>query len=169
MMRKWMAMMLLGLAALAPGYGQGQKPAGKTIVLKAARLFDGKSDALVKPGIVVVTDGKIVAAGTSAAIPAGAEVIDMGDATLLPGFIDAHTHLTFMYTEDYKQKELDRLQKNDRGACAGRQRERAGNADGGDHDGARRRFHGLPGRRAAQRHPEWKSAGAANAGNRART
>jgi imidazolonepropionase-like amidohydrolase len=111
MMRKWMAMMLLGLAALAPGYGQGQKPAGKTIVLKAARLFDGKSDALVKPGIVVVTDGKIVAAGTSAAIPAGAEVIDMGDATLLPGFIDAHTHLTFMYTEDYKQKELDRLQK----------------------------------------------------------
>jgi imidazolonepropionase-like amidohydrolase len=109
MMRKWMGMVLLGLVALSPAYGQ--KPASKTIVLKAARLFDGKSDALVKPGIVVVTDGKIVAAGTSAAIPAGAEVMDLGDATLLPGFIDAHTHLTFMYTEDYKQKELDRLQK----------------------------------------------------------
>jgi imidazolonepropionase-like amidohydrolase len=87
------------------------KPAGKTIVVKAARLFDGKSNALVKPGVVVVTDGKIVATGTNAAIPAGAEVIDLGDATLLPGFIDAHTHLTGMYSEDWKQAKLDGLQK----------------------------------------------------------
>jgi imidazolonepropionase-like amidohydrolase len=65
----------------------------------------------VTPGVVVVTDGKIVAAGSSAAIPAGAEMIDLGDATLLPGFIDAHTHLTMMYNEDYKQERLDRLEK----------------------------------------------------------
>jgi imidazolonepropionase-like amidohydrolase len=65
----------------------------------------------VKPGVVVVTDGKIVATGTNAAIPAGAEVIDLGDATLLPGFIDAHTHLTGMYSEDWKQAKLDGLQK----------------------------------------------------------
>jgi len=95
----------------APGYGQGQKPASKTYVLKAARLFDGKSNAVVTPGVVVVTGGKIVGVGAAAAIPEGAEVIEMGDATLLPGFIDAHTHLTFMYSEDYKQGQLDRLQK----------------------------------------------------------
>ena len=111
MIRRAGGLILMGLAALSPAYGQAQKPASKTIVLKAARLFDGKSNALVRPGIVVVTDGKIVAAGTSATVPAGAEVIDLGDATLLPGFIDAHTHLTGMYSEDYKQNALDGLQK----------------------------------------------------------
>jgi len=92
-------------------YGQAQKPTSKSYVLKAARMFDGKSDTLTKPGLVVVTDGKIAAVGSGATIPAGAEVIDLGDATLLPGFIDAHTHLTSMYREDYKQAALDSLQK----------------------------------------------------------
>jgi imidazolonepropionase-like amidohydrolase len=84
---------------------------GKTIVLKAARLFDGKSDAVVSPGVVVVRDGKIVAAGANATIPAGAEVMDLGDATLLPGFIDAHVHMTGEYQTDFRQGILDRLQK----------------------------------------------------------
>lgn len=99
------------LLAAGLGFGQTPKLAGKSYVLKAARMFDGKSDSLIKPGLVVVQDGRIVAVGTGAAIPAGAEVLDFGDATLLPGFIDAHTHLTMMYSEDYKQRELDTLQK----------------------------------------------------------
>jgi imidazolonepropionase-like amidohydrolase len=90
---------------------QTQKPENKAVVVKAARLFDGKSAALITPGIVVVTGGKIAAAGANATVPAGAEVIDLGDATLLPGFIDAHTHVTMMYTTDYKQAALDSLQK----------------------------------------------------------
>jgi imidazolonepropionase-like amidohydrolase len=96
---------------LSPAFGQAQKPASKSYVLKAARLFDGKSDALVKPGLVVVTDGKIAGVGSGAAIPAGVEVIDLGDATLLPGFIDAHTHLTTVFNEDWKQAALDGLRK----------------------------------------------------------
>jgi len=111
MTRKWCEFGLFSLLVAATAFGQTQKAASKTYVLKAARLFDGKSNALVTPGVVVVTDGKIVAAGTSAAAPAGAEVIDLGDATLLPGFIDAHTHLTMAYSEDYKQNRLDDLQK----------------------------------------------------------
>ena len=95
----------------AQSYGQGQKPADKSYVLKAAAMFDGKSDTLVTPGLVVVTGGRIVGVGAGASIPAGAEVIDLGDATLLPGFIDAHTHLTFPYSEDYNKEELNRLQK----------------------------------------------------------
>ena len=99
------------LAAKSAPAQQTSKPAAKTYVLKAARLFDGKANALVTPGIVVVADGKIVAAGSSAQIPAGAEVIDLGDATLLPGFIDAHTHLTGESSDDWNQVELDGLQK----------------------------------------------------------
>jgi imidazolonepropionase-like amidohydrolase len=81
------------------------------MVLKAARLYDGKANALVSPGMVVVTGGKITSVGTSSAVPAGAEVIDLGDATLLPGFIDAHTHLTMPYSDDYRQERLNQLQK----------------------------------------------------------
>jgi imidazolonepropionase-like amidohydrolase len=91
--------------------GQAQKMESKSCVLKAARMFDGKSNSVTSPGVVVVTDGKIVGVGASAAVPADAEVIDLGDATLLPGFIDAHTHLTMPYREDYTRAALDNLQK----------------------------------------------------------
>ena len=85
--------------------------APKTTILKAARLFDGKSDQVVSPGVVVVQDGKIVAAGSRVNEPAGAEVIDLGDATLLPGFMDAHTHMTGEATGDWKKDELDNFKK----------------------------------------------------------
>ena len=111
MMRKASGLVFLSLLLTLSVHGQGQKPASKTVVLKAARMFDGKSDAVVKPGVVVVSDGKIAAAGPNAAIPAGAEVIDLGDATLLPGFIDAHTHLTMSPSDDWKQDRIDSLQK----------------------------------------------------------
>lgn len=110
--RNLLRALVVSVVAATVLLAQGQKPASKSYVLKAARMFDGKSDALVKPGLVVVTDGKIAGVGASAAIPAGAEVLDFGDATLLPGFIDAHTHLTAMYSEDYKQSALDALQKS---------------------------------------------------------
>ncbi len=111
-MHKGSGLLIFSLAAVVlPANGQAQKPTSKTYVLKAARMFDGKSNALATPGLVVVTDGKITAVGAKAAVPAGAEVIDLGDATLLPGFIDAHTHLTMMYSDDWKQNTLDGLQK----------------------------------------------------------
>ncbi len=84
--------------------------ADNVIVLKAARLFDGKSNALVQNGVVIVQDGKIVDAGASVAIPQGAQVIDLGDATLSPGFIDAHTHLTSDYSKPYNERRLKELE-----------------------------------------------------------
>ena len=85
-----------------------QNPPGKpttstTTVLKAAHLFDGRSGALTSPGLVVVKDERIVAVGKDAAIPAGAQVIDLGDATLVPGFIDAHTHITQDHDDNWEK------------------------------------------------------------------
>lgn len=99
-------------AQTPPQTAATKTPAPKITVLKAARMFDGKSDTLTRPGIVVVTGTKITAAGANAAIPAGAEIIDLGDATLLPGFIDAHTHLSMEASDDWRQAALNRLQKS---------------------------------------------------------
>lgn len=77
-----------------------------TIVLKAARLFDGKSKALVTNGVVIVQGDKIVDAGSNLPVPQGAQIIDLGDATLSPGFMDAHTHLTADFSGNYNQRRL---------------------------------------------------------------
>ena len=73
--------------------GQSPAPAAHPIVLRAARLLDVKTGHMVKPGEVLVRGERIVEVGTSVKHPAGAEVIDLGDRTLLPGLIDAHIHL----------------------------------------------------------------------------
>lgn len=83
----------------------------KPIVLKAARMFDGKGDRIVSPGLVVVAGGRISAAGPGSQLPANAETIDLGDATLLPGFMDAHTHLSMQYAIDFDKELLDGLKK----------------------------------------------------------
>src|SRR5262249_18033685 len=61
--------------------------------LKAARLIDGKSSTVVTSAIVLIEGTKIKSVGSNLPIPSGAKVIDLGDATLLPGLIDSHTHL----------------------------------------------------------------------------
>ncbi len=88
-----------------------QAKAPPVIAVKAARLFDGKSDALQNNAVVLVQGPKILAVGTDLAIPAGAEVIDLGDATLSPGFIDAHTHLTGESTDDWKQQFVNNFRR----------------------------------------------------------
>lgn len=65
----------------------------KVTVLHAAHLLDVERGVLVSPGEVLVRGNHIVAAGEKVERPAGAEVIDLGPATLMPGLIDAHIHL----------------------------------------------------------------------------
>src|SRR5712691_2724350 len=85
--------------------------ADQTIVLKAARLFDGKSNTLVQNGVVIVQGDKIVDVGSNLPAPEGAQVIELGDATLSPGFMDAHTHITLDFT-DFNKRRMEELTLN---------------------------------------------------------
>jgi imidazolonepropionase-like amidohydrolase len=71
------------------------------IVLKAAYLFDSKSGRLTNGGMLLVQGERITAIGNAASAPANARVIDLGDATLMPGFIDAHVHLASEIQKDF--------------------------------------------------------------------
>jgi len=84
----------------------------RTVVLRAQRLFDGKSDRLLAPAVVVVAGGRIQSVGAAVSPPAGAEIVDLGDVTLLPGFIDAHTHLSHPYYPDFRQRLADNQRKS---------------------------------------------------------
>ena len=93
-------------------FGISAHAADETIALKAARLFDGKSSSLLQNGVVIVRGDKIVDAGSNLPLPSGAQVIDLGDATLSPGFMDAHTHLTADYSGNYNERRLQELDLN---------------------------------------------------------
>ena len=86
--------------------------ADQLIVLKAARFFDGESDALVQNAVVIVQGDKIIDAGSNLPVPSDAQVIDLGDATLSPGFMDAHTHLTADFSGNYNERRLQELDLN---------------------------------------------------------
>lgn len=104
---------LLHLAVIASFLAGAAPPLdaqAKTYALKAARLFDSSTGTVVQPGLVIVADGKVQSAGGTA-IPAGATIVDLGDATLLPGFIDAHTHLTDDFDADYNGAQLLGMQR----------------------------------------------------------
>lgn len=110
-MRAFASTVTAALLFFSLAEAQPPNPAPKPMVIKAARIFDGRSDRVNSPGLVVVADGKIAAVGASATLPPDAEVIDLGDATLLPGFLDAHTHLSGEASYDWNQDKLDELRK----------------------------------------------------------
>ncbi len=91
------ASFVIALLALGAGRVSAQQEAkgSGTVAIHAARVIDGTGAAPIVNGVVVITDDKIVAVGTEAnvKVPAGARRVDLGDATILPGFIDAHVHL----------------------------------------------------------------------------
>ena len=86
--------LIFAFAANAETTTNAVQPSAPPTVLKAAHLFDGRSGKLSEPGVVVVQGERIVAVGKDAAIPSDARIVDLGNATLVPGFIDAHTHIT---------------------------------------------------------------------------
>src|SRR5438552_5825308 len=84
-----LALLLCGSTLKLAAQSQHSHP----IILHAARLLDIKTGRIVKPGEILIQGERILEAGSSVKHPAGAEVIDLGDRTLLPGLVDAHIHL----------------------------------------------------------------------------
>jgi imidazolonepropionase-like amidohydrolase len=89
-MNKFVAAMALVGAGWVAG---AQVTAPRAVVLHAARMLDVEAGRVFSPGEVLVVGERIVAVGAHVDRPAGAEVVDLGDRTLLPGLIDAHVHL----------------------------------------------------------------------------
>ncbi|MGE3465351.1 MAG: amidohydrolase family protein [Pyrinomonadaceae bacterium] len=86
---------LLVIQAAAQMGSPGEMKGKGTVLIRAARIIDGRGGEPLTNGAIVVTDDRIVTIGPLAAItvPAGTRTIDLGDATLMPGFFDLHTHI----------------------------------------------------------------------------
>jgi imidazolonepropionase-like amidohydrolase len=86
---RWLLVLPLGLAPST----DAAEASGPVLVLRAARLFDGTGTAALTPGMLRIEGDRIAAVGQHLPLPAGGRLIELGDATLLPGLIDLHTHL----------------------------------------------------------------------------
>ena len=95
----------IAIAAVPRGAAAAQDSAAATahrpLAVRAARLIDGRGGPPLQNAVILVDSARIVAVGADLAIPAGATVIDLGPATVLPGLIDCHTHITSGDPGDY--------------------------------------------------------------------
>ena len=82
--------------------------AQQSTVLRAAAMLDVIKGELVRPAVLVIEGGRIRSVGPGQ-LPAGARTLDLGDMTLLPGLIDAHTHLTFDISGDWVTRSVREL------------------------------------------------------------
>jgi len=101
------AVVAAGLFLFLSHGGQAQEKqtaAPKKIALRAGRLIDGKGDSPIANALILIEGEQIVSVTPGGAAPAGVEVIDLSKATVLPGFVDTHTHLLLngdITSEDY--------------------------------------------------------------------
>ncbi len=89
---QWMLLALAFTLCIEPV--SAQTPPAEVIVIRAGQLIDGTGAPPLHPAMIRIEGDRIAEVGTSVRVPNGARIVDLGDATLLPGLIDLHTHLT---------------------------------------------------------------------------
>jgi imidazolonepropionase-like amidohydrolase len=97
----WLALALF-TPALSSAQARSDSTPPKKIAIRAARLIDGRGGPPVANPVVLVEGDRITAVGSDLRVPQGVQVIDLRGMTLLPGFIDAHTHITGQPTNYYE-------------------------------------------------------------------
>jgi len=112
-MSRFSLVFLLAYAHAATGQNPATTSPPTSYVIRAAHMIDGKSDAVQNDVAVLVEGERIVAVGPrsqiASQIPAGAQTIDLGGATILPGLIDNHTHILLqgdITSADYDEQLL---------------------------------------------------------------
>jgi imidazolonepropionase-like amidohydrolase len=96
-------LLLAALAAAHVAATVAAETPAAIVVVRAARLIDGRGGAPLSPAMVRIEGERIAEVGARLAVPPGARLIDLGDATLLPGLIDLHTHLTDKFGVHWEQ------------------------------------------------------------------
>ena len=91
------ALIVILLLTVAPTMAQA--PASSVVAIKAGRLIDPETGTAATGQVIIIEGEKIKAVGANLAIPPGAKVIDLSTLTVLPGLVDAHTHMAITYKE----------------------------------------------------------------------
>jgi imidazolonepropionase-like amidohydrolase len=108
------AILMAGLAILtgaaaANSFGQSKQAPLKKVAIRAGRLIDGKADTPVANALILIEGDKIVSVTAGGTPPLGVETIDLSKATVMPGLVDAHTHVLLngdITAEDYDAQLL---------------------------------------------------------------
>jgi imidazolonepropionase-like amidohydrolase len=105
---RWLSLLALLLGTASSAQQGASSPPAPSVVVRAARMLDVRGGGYVARPVIVIENGRITAVGSGLAVPEGARVIDLGDATVLPGLIDSHTHLMARMAGTFDSLEYER-------------------------------------------------------------
>src|ERR1700726_5026276 len=100
---RYLSVFILSFFWIDFSWAQAVPVAAKIVVIRAGRLLDVKTGKTLSNQVIVIQGDKIVSVGSGAPVPDGAQVVDLSNATVLPGLIDAHTHITMTTNFGYSR------------------------------------------------------------------
>jgi imidazolonepropionase-like amidohydrolase len=102
-LRLYLYVFIVSLSSIGVCWAQQGAPAAKTVVIRAGHLLDVKTGKTLTNQVIVIQGDKIASVAPDTQVPAGALVVDLSNATVLPGLIDAHTHITMITNFGYSR------------------------------------------------------------------
>src|SRR6266403_1825220 len=102
-LRRYLYIFIVSLCGIGVSWAQQAAPAPKKVVIRAGRMLDVKTGRLLVQQEIVIEGDKIKAVRTYDLSPSGEQFVDLSNATVLPGLIDAHTHITMTTNFGYSR------------------------------------------------------------------